>query len=172
VAPEVSADDARRRSDEAVRRLREESGRRIDRQYRWRAFSSWCALATLGAGISLAALDAHEARLHQQEQAAFRTAAERDARIANACAGRTARFSAIEKEMGERLRGAMSGTEQAHIRAHAEARRAAATNAAADLGCGRHVVTPSLWQFEWPGLKVSPHLPRGEPWADDPVVPP
>jgi hypothetical protein len=45
VVPEVSADDARRRSDEAVRRLRDESARRV-------------AHAGRGAGISRCALGA------------------------------------------------------------------------------------------------------------------
>src|SRR5215471_1283964 len=72
----VSADEGGRRSDEAVRRFRAESGRRIERSGRVRAFSSWCALATLAGGISLAALDAHEARL--QERAAAEEARQRE----------------------------------------------------------------------------------------------
>ena len=64
MAPESIADEAR--SDEAVRRIREESRRRIERQNGWRAFSSLCALASLAGGISLAALNAREARLEQQ----------------------------------------------------------------------------------------------------------
>lgn len=70
MVPEVSAADARRRRDDAVRRIREESARRIDRTGRVRAFSSWCALATLAGGISLAALDAREMRLREQQEAA------------------------------------------------------------------------------------------------------
>jgi hypothetical protein len=65
--------------DEVIRRLRDESARRIQRRGRVRAFSSWCALATLAAGISLAALDAHQARLRATaaETAARRAAADR-----------------------------------------------------------------------------------------------
>ena len=63
---EASADDARRRRDEKVRRLREESRRRVEGERRRRAFSSWCALVTLGAGIWLAALGARDARLLKQ----------------------------------------------------------------------------------------------------------
>ena len=53
----------RRRSDEAVRRIRDQSACRIERTARVRAFSSWCALAMLAGGISLAALEAHEKRV-------------------------------------------------------------------------------------------------------------
>src|SRR5437762_13051312 len=59
----------RRRSDDAVRRIRAESARRIDRTGRVRAFSSWCALATLAGAISLAALDAHEMRMRERAEA-------------------------------------------------------------------------------------------------------
>ncbi len=48
-------------SDEVVRRLREVSAWRIAREARWRTFAAWCAVVTLGAGISLAALDARRA---------------------------------------------------------------------------------------------------------------
>jgi hypothetical protein len=60
VKTDAIADEARRRSDDAVRRLRAESAHRVERDRRGRAFFSWCALATLASGISLAALDAHE----------------------------------------------------------------------------------------------------------------
>jgi hypothetical protein len=147
----VRADDARRRSEEAVRRIRQESGRRVEERRRIRAFSSWCALATLASGISLAALDAHDAAVRRAEEAtALRAAAEREARTAQACATRTARFLEIQKEMEEKLRWAMSEAERAHIRAEAEARRAAAINAAADAGCGHHVVTPDSWRVAQP----------------------
>jgi len=39
------------RNDEAVRRLREESARRIAREARWRTFAAWCAVVTLAAGF-------------------------------------------------------------------------------------------------------------------------
>lgn len=138
----VSADEARRRGDEAVRRLRAESARRVDWHRRRRAFSSWCAVATLASGISLAALNAHDASVARQEAEATRAAAEREARIASACAERSARFGAIVTEMNEKLRWATAETERAIIRFDAEAQRAVATNAAADLGCGTQVVVP------------------------------
>ena len=60
--------DNQRRNDEAVRRIRAESARRIGGQRRRHAFSSWCALAMLAGGISLAALDARETRLRERAQ--------------------------------------------------------------------------------------------------------
>jgi hypothetical protein len=65
--------------DEAVRRLRDASARRIEKRGRFRAFSSWCALATLAGGISLAALEAHDAqtRTSQAEEAARQVAVTR-----------------------------------------------------------------------------------------------
>jgi hypothetical protein len=62
VAPELIASEDHQHSDEAVRRIREASHRRIEERNRWRAFVSWCALATLASGISLAALNARDAR--------------------------------------------------------------------------------------------------------------
>ena len=56
-------------SDEAVRRLRAESRLRIAGQNRRRSFAGWCAVATLASGISLAALDAHDAHLQAQQAA-------------------------------------------------------------------------------------------------------
>jgi len=67
VTPESNAEDARCRSDEAVRRLRDESAHRVACERRWRGFTRWCALATLAAGISLIALDAYEAHVNAQE---------------------------------------------------------------------------------------------------------
>jgi hypothetical protein len=127
-------DDARRRSDEGVRRLRDESARRVDGARRRRSFSSWCALATLAGGISIAALNAHEARLEEQET--LRVAAERDARIANACAERSARIAAIWQEMTEKLARAKTEMESARIREEAGARKADAINVAKENGCG------------------------------------
>jgi hypothetical protein len=57
------------RSDEAVRRLRAESRLRIAGQNRRRSFAGWCAVATLASGISLAALDAHDAQSQAQQAA-------------------------------------------------------------------------------------------------------
>ena len=56
-------------SDEAVRRLREESRLRIEAQNRRRSFAGWCAIATLASGISLAPLDAHEAKVEAEDVA-------------------------------------------------------------------------------------------------------
>ena len=65
----------RARNDGAVRRLREESRLRIAGQDRRRSFAGWCAVATLASGISLAALDAHDAQL-QAEKVARETASQ------------------------------------------------------------------------------------------------
>ena len=62
MAPELIAREGHQHSDEAVRKIREASRRRIEERNRWRAFVSWCALATLASGISLAALNARDAR--------------------------------------------------------------------------------------------------------------
>jgi hypothetical protein len=56
VVPEVNADDRRHRSDEAVRRLREESRRRIER--RRTAGMSHCMLGTMLAMLLFVALNA------------------------------------------------------------------------------------------------------------------
>jgi hypothetical protein len=56
-------------SEKAVRRLREESRLRVEGQSRRRSFAGWCAVATLASGISLAALDAHDAQWQAQEVA-------------------------------------------------------------------------------------------------------
>src|ERR1044072_4803634 len=53
--------------DEAVRRLRDESGRRLERHGRRRTVSSWCALAAMAAGISFLALDARVEQQRAQE---------------------------------------------------------------------------------------------------------
>jgi hypothetical protein len=62
----TTADEARRRSAEAVLRIREESRLRVARR-RHRSCFSWCMVASLVGGISLAAMDAYEARLQRVE---------------------------------------------------------------------------------------------------------
>jgi hypothetical protein len=74
--------EAQRRSDEAVRRLREESRLRVGGQNRRRSFAGWCAVATLAGGISLAALDARDAQLQAQDEAEQEVAAQDVARQA------------------------------------------------------------------------------------------
>jgi len=149
VAPEVSADDAGRRNDEAVRRLREESRRRVEGGRRRRAFASWCAVATLASGISLTALNAHDAGLQrnkeQEQELAEQDTAEalRTKRVSDACVERDKALVASYVLMGRELRLAESEAEQAAARARAEARKATAINTAADQGCGLHVAMPS-----------------------------
>jgi hypothetical protein len=78
VKDRATADEARRRSAEAVLRIREESRLRVVRQ-RHRSCFSWCMVASLVGGISLAGMDAYEARLErvqaeEAEQAARQAA--------------------------------------------------------------------------------------------------
>ena len=136
VVPEAIADVARIRSDEAVRRLREESRRRIERVAR-RALVSRCAL---GAFMSLTLLAFQEARISrlQQEAAALQATATR-ARGEAACADMAAKRAAIETDMYQRLvthERLVSVTEEERIRAEAAMSFRLATDAAADKGCG------------------------------------
>lgn len=64
----MTADEAHRRSEEAVRRIREESRRRVLRR-RHRSCFSWCMLASLVGGLSLAGMDAYDARLNRAAEA-------------------------------------------------------------------------------------------------------
>jgi hypothetical protein len=132
VSPEAIPDEARRRSDEAVRRLREESRRRIEQAGRWRAFSSWCALATLAAGISLSALNAHEARVRQSAE--LEAPAPED-RIEKACARRSAALAAIDEAVHVELAEARAEDEITRIRTEAVARALEVIDAAAGEGC-------------------------------------
>jgi hypothetical protein len=101
----VSADDARRRSEAAVRRIRQESGQRIAQRSRVRAFSSWCALATLASGISLAALEAYDARLREDASLAAASEArssEQAAERARAAALRAATVATVKEACARR----------------------------------------------------------------------
>lgn len=109
MAPQEIADEARRRSEEAVRRIREESRRRIEQGNGWRAFSSWCALATLGAGISLAALDARAGRL-QAEEAAQQVAVEERVRLE-----RLAAIEQMERRWRANEEGASGGARSKEV---------------------------------------------------------
>jgi hypothetical protein len=124
VVPEAIGNEARRSSDEAVRRLREESRRRIEQRGRWRAFSSWCALATLAAGISLAALSAQEVRQQEREaRAAAAPTAERDR--SEQCTRLRALHDEIESEMYTRLLAAPDQKHYASVEEEALVRLAA-----------------------------------------------
>jgi hypothetical protein len=98
------ADEARRRSAEAVLRIREESRRRVVRA-RHRSCFSWCMVASLVGGISLAAMDAYDA--HQRELLAEQAAmAQREEQAARAAAAleqeRRARDLARRRDEKER----------------------------------------------------------------------
>jgi hypothetical protein len=163
VAPEAISDEARSGSDEAVRRIREESRRRIERQKGWRAFSSLCALASLAGGISLAAMNARDARIHRlaavemeadealrhAERAAAERAAERGeraeraeraekeqwARVAVACAKKTAALAAIDEGAHQALERARTEQEQMNVRLDAIARATMVIEDATAEGC-------------------------------------
>jgi hypothetical protein len=171
----AGADDARRRNDEVVRGLRDVSARRVDGERRRRAFSSWCALATLAGGISLVALNAQESGLSEQEalvqeQTALRMAADRDARIANACANRAGDIAAIYKEMREKLARAKTEEERERVRADAMARRASVIAFAAAKGCDAGVTTQPAGIPEHLMPEPHPNRYRHDICHGDPLV--
>lgn len=163
----MSAPDARRRSDDAVRRIREESARRIERAGRVRAFSSWCALAMLGAGISLAGLDAHERALQEgaelasaREAARMRAAAEdeaRRARAAEVCAKQAVAVDQIDRVALATAERARSAREKAHIFAEAMTRRNAAINDLVATGCKAWVPAPPRMIRRRAGVESKDH---------------
>jgi hypothetical protein len=120
-------------NDEAVRRLREESARRLAREARWRAFAAWCAVATIAGGISLAAVDARQARSQADEAEAERAAVARAQ--ANACHRLFEKLAAIDKEFHEQLARARSEEERVRLRTAVLEARVAATRGA-PTGCG------------------------------------
>jgi hypothetical protein len=155
VARQVSAPDAGRRNDDAIRRIRAESARRIDGQRRRQAFSSWCALATLAGGISLAALDARERRLW--EERAELASVERDhqhdlekdrveeavrlVQSAHACAKRDGALAAIDDGAYRALVRARTDEERLTIRVDALWRAGKVIDEMAAAGC-KQPVTP------------------------------
>lgn len=116
---------ARPTSDDAVRLIREQSRRRIAERNRWRAFSSWCALATLASGISLTALSGHDARL-QEEEAATQAAIATRARLQEEeSAARRVAEAAVLRAKQEAAARAQDEVDRATIRAQAGAAAAA-----------------------------------------------
>ena len=143
-------DDARTRTDEAVRRLRAESAQRIARERQWRRFTSGCALASIVGAVSLGSLNAYDARERQradviaeaneaaaQERAeeAAAQAKERAARIAAACARRAAALYAIDTAASEAVLRARSSEERTHIRLEQAGQVIAVLDEAAAAGC-------------------------------------
>jgi len=94
-------------------------------------------VATLASGISLAAMNAHDARL--ERRAELTTTLERDVRIETACAGRDAVLAGIDRDANEALARAKDEGERRVLAAGTAARRVAAINAAAAEGCGERV---------------------------------
>ena len=163
----MSAPDARRRSDDAVRRIRDESARRIGGQRRRRAISSWCALAALGAGISLAGIDAHERALQERaelasarEAARMRAAAEeeaRRARAAEACAKQAVAVDQIYRVALATAERARSAEEKARVFAEAMTRRDAAINDLVAAGCRAWVPAPPRMSRRGAGVESKDH---------------
>jgi len=143
VGPQAIANEARWRSDEAVRRLREESAQRIEQRNRWRAFSSWCALATLASGISLVALDARDAAVQAGERG----------RAEAACARLARREMEIQVAMNNRLAGMLDADEKQRTRVRAGEHLATARRIAREDGCEAAVgpMTPprETWWSGW-----------------------
>jgi hypothetical protein len=148
VTPEARADDGCNRSDEAVRRMRQESAQRIARERRWRGFTSGCALASILGVVSLAGLNAYDAREQrradliaaaQQERTEAEEGAvqekERAARIAAACAKRAAALEAIDTAASQAVRRARSSDERTNIRLQAAVQSIAIIDDAATAGC-------------------------------------
>jgi predicted lipid-binding transport protein (Tim44 family) len=143
----MTAAEIPRGSDEAVRRIREESRRRIEQRRGWRAFSSLCALATLAGGISLAAMNAREARLQQQaEDAAAEASRAHEAAVAEAasardrehqelCAKLFAGTQRLRWTLAAQLRAASDEKQLARIWAEMGARHAPLASAQAAVGC-------------------------------------
>ena len=123
----VSAPDARRRSDDAVRRIRDESAQRIGGQRRRRAVGSWCALATLAGTISLAALEVRNERIREEVRP---TPAE--ASIPGPCAALAKTLAESDKRLFDDRRRAKTFEEVTSARARRAAIRKAAFQAAGD----------------------------------------
>jgi hypothetical protein len=141
-------------SEQAVRRLREESRLRVETQRRWRAFARWCVVATLAGGTSLAALDVRDTRLRAREAAdltaiAAHERARAEGEIAAArgraavrapedqrrCAALTAVFSRTRAENELALAGASGPEALAFFQAEAEARLAHFAEERAAMNC-------------------------------------
>jgi hypothetical protein len=156
-----------RSSDEAVRRIREESRRRIEERRGWRAFSSLCALASLVGGVSLAVTNAREARLQQHEaeaaaaevvkveRAALRAAvaeatAARDREHRETCAKLLAGVRPLRWTLAIRLDRARDKGERARIWAEMQARHAPWASAQAAQGCPVLDLEPERFQRPQP----------------------
>ena len=108
-------------SDEAVRRLREESRLRIEGDRRWRTFFAWCAVATMAGGISLGALGAEDAREAADEARAVEA---REVASAEASAAAAA-LAAIERARAGQLRRERERREIEALQAERQAQREA-----------------------------------------------
>jgi len=136
VAPQVIADESRR-SDEAVRRLREESRQRIERG-RPRG-PTRCMLGTMLALLVFVALESR--RLHWQEVAPIVA----NAREAAACERFARRQAEIEAVTGDMMASAFDDEERRRIGVHIAEELETARRFALEDGCAAAAaVLPAL----------------------------
>jgi hypothetical protein len=127
VAPEVIVEESRRRSDEAVRRLREESRLRIERG---RAGGpSLCMLGTMLALLLFVALESR--RMHWQEVAPIVAQARAEA----ACERFARRQAEIDDVTRDRLAGAFDAEERRRIGVRSAEQLETARRFAREQGC-------------------------------------
>lgn len=131
VVPEAIANEARRRNDEGVRRLREESGRRIARQR-----SIGMSRCMLGAMVSMLLFVTLEARREYW----VATAINAQARVDMACATFERRQTEIDVAKSEQLASAFDAEQIRRI----EGRSRAALETARRLGLEQGCAIPAL----------------------------
>ena len=134
MTPEALADEARRRNDEAVRRLREESRLRIERGRA--AGPTRCMLGTMLALLLFVALESR--RLHWQEVAPIVA----HAREAAACERFARRQAEIEDVARDRMAGAFDVEERRRIGVRSAEQLATARRFALEQGCEAAALQP------------------------------
>jgi hypothetical protein len=146
------ADEARRRSDDAVRRLRAESGRR--RALRAAGMSS-CMLGTMVALALFVALQAR--RIHWIAEAN-----EARARAAAACAHYQVRLAEIEAAQRDAMASAFDAEQKRSIDEWTFARATTARRFAVEDGCESAPAVPPLAPIEKPRV-----FPVSDVWYVD-----
>jgi hypothetical protein len=135
VARQVIAEEARRRSDEAVRRIREDSRRRIERGRA--AGPSRCMLGTMVALLIFVALESR--RMHWQEVAPIVA----QTRAVAACELFARRQAEIEDMTRDRMASAFDAEERSRIASHRAEELETALRFAREQGCVPTAVAPS-----------------------------
>jgi hypothetical protein len=135
VVPEAHADENRRRSDEAVRRLREESRLRIERG---RAGGpTRCMLGTMLALLLFVALESR--RMHWQEVAPIVA----HAREAAACERFARQLAEIEDVTRDQMASAFDAEERSRIQVHSAEEFETVRRFALERGCDTLASPPS-----------------------------